>query len=169
MKKHLLIIMIHSESVNLMVSFFLVVGITLPFAFSKFNIFNQTTAPDFQDYIKQNHLNINKVEKWKNHQIGFDSIQNKLLYQRFGNFPELSLIDLNEVKNISIHEHTHMSGNGIAKHEVVDYLGVKLQFYDLNHPAKMLEFYDEKLSPSLTSERMIATKWLRVLQEKIKS
>ncbi|WP_296697894.1 hypothetical protein [Algoriphagus sp.] len=161
--------MIHSESVNLMVSFFLVVGIALPFAFNKFNLFNHSSTPNFQDYIERNHLKITKIEKWKNHQIGFDSVQNKLLYQRLGNYPELSLIDLNEIKKISIHEHRHVSGNGISKYEVTDYLGVKLQYYDLNHPAKMLEFYDEKLSPSMTSERSIATKWLSVLQEQIKN
>jgi len=161
--------MIHSESVNLMVSFFLIVGITLPFAYRKINLKNRPMTLDFQDFIKQNQLNISLAEKWKNHQIAFDPNKNKLLYYRFGNYPEQTLIDLNKVKNISIQEHTHTSGKGIAKHEVIDYLAVKFQFFDSNHPAKMLEIYDEKSSPTLTSERTIATKWLSVLKNQIKS
>lgn len=159
--------MIHSESVNLMVSFFLVVGLAIPFAYTKFNFQNLPKTANFQDFITQNNFKLSKVEKWKNHQMGFDSENNKLIYFRNGNYPLQTIIDLKEVKNISIHEHSHSIGTGRSKHEVIDYLGVKLQFLDTNHPAKMLEIYDQKLFPSMTAEKAIAKKWIGILQDRI--
>lgn len=161
--------MIHSESVSLMVSFFLIVGITLPFAYSKFSLNHRKMASSFNDFIFQNHMKPTVIEKWKNHQLGFDSEQNKLLYFRNGHYPIQTVIDLKEIKDISIHEHSHSSGKGKYKHEVMDYLGVKLQYLDETHPPKMLEIYDGKLFPKISSERIIAKKWLNLLQNQIKS
>lgn len=161
--------MVHSESVNLMVSFFLVAGITIPFAYTKLDFKNPFFAKTFQDFIHQNHLHPSITEKWKNHQLGYDQEQNKLLYYRNGHYPLHTIIDLNQVKNISLHEHSHFKKMGKSKHEVVDYVGVKIQFMDSKLPAKMLEIYDEKLVPALTAERSIATKWLSILQNRINS
>ncbi|MBN3582267.1 hypothetical protein JYB64_07690 [Algoriphagus aestuarii] len=159
--------MIHSESVNLMVSFFLLVGLAIPFAYTKFNFQNLPKNTDFQDFISQNNFKLTKVEKWKNHQLGIDAEKNKLVYFRNGNYPVQTIIDLKEVKNISIDEHCHSTGSGRLKHEIIDYLGVKVQFTDANHPAKMLEIYDQKLFPSMTAEKAIAKKWIGILQERI--
>ena len=108
------------------------------------------------------------VEKWKNHQLAFDENQNKLLYFRQGNYPQQTVINLKEIKDISIQEYTHSAGTGKYKHDVMDYLGVKLQFIDESHPPKMLEIYDGKLFPSISSERSIAKKWLEILKRQIK-
>lgn len=161
--------MVHSEPVNLMVSFFLTVGIILPFAYTSYKAkIKNPLASNFQEFTELHHLHPTMIEKWKNHQLAFDADQNKLLYFRQGNYPQQSVINLKEVKNISIQEYTHTSGTGKYKHDVMDYLGVKLQFIDESHPPKMLEIYDGKLFPSISSERSIAKKWLEILQKQIK-
>lgn len=159
--------MVHSESVNLMVSFFLVAGIVIPFVYTQLDFKNRSFAINFQEFINQNHLHPSITEKWKNHQIGVDQEQNKLLYYRNGHYPLQTIIDLNQVKNISLHEHSHLKKMGRSKLEVVDYVGVKIQFTDSKLPAKMLEIYDEKLALALTAERSIANKWLQILQSRI--
>ncbi|PZX55798.1 hypothetical protein [Algoriphagus chordae] len=119
----------------------------------------------FEEFSTSNNVIPTQHERWRNHyHLGLDSQFKKVVYHRFGTYPEQSVIDLNEVHKVSIQEKIRFVQVGKEKRYILDFLALQFHFKDRMHSPKTIEIYDGLLFTSLAGEKGIAEKWQRILE-----
>ncbi|SFU12091.1 hypothetical protein SAMN04489724_4072 [Algoriphagus locisalis] len=164
--------MISIDPVTLAVTSFAMVATASPFVYYSYKLKKLTTAnlASFEEFSTSNNAVPTQHERWRNHyHLGLDCQSKKLVYHRFGSYPEQSIIDLNEVNKVSIQEKSHMIHVGKEKRHILEYLALQFHFKDSSHSPKTVEIYDGELFSDLAGERSIAEKWQRILEKNLKS
>ncbi len=164
--------MLDIDPVTLIVSSILLMAFIVPFAYQAIKVkkASKVLASNFLDFVKDAGINPVQIEKWRNHYtLGLDPSQNKLVYFRYGDYPEQTVVDLKEVKRISLQEKNRPVMVGKEKRNILDYLAIQFHFIDSNHLPKTLEIYDGELFSDHAGERVIANKWIEILSRQLKS
>jgi len=149
------------------------VGIALvasPFIYYSYKLKKQTSMhfATFEEFSVKHNVSPAQHEYWRNHyHLGLDSQYQKLIYHRFGPYPEQSLIDLKEVSKISLQEKTRKVEIGKERRYILEYLALQFHFKDASHPPKTIEMYDGSLFTSQAGERALAEKWLGILGKQV--
>lgn len=122
----------------------------------------------FEEFSTTNNVIPTQHERWRNHyHLGLDSQYKKLVYHRFGSYPEQSLIDLRDVNKVSIQEKIRHVQVGKEKRYILDFLALQFHFKDISHAPKTIEIYDGELFSDMAGERGIAEKWQKILEEQL--
>lgn len=130
----------------------------------------KANAHSFNELNKENGVNPTVVDRWRKHYtLGLDKLNNKLIYFRYGDFPQQAIFDLKEVEKVSIQEKNRTIIVGTEKRTILEYLAIQLHFKDPKHLARTIEFYDGELFTSQLGERVIANKWRDLLNTHLKS
>lgn len=154
--------MFEIEPVTLIVSALLLVGFVIPFIFQSFKnknnlILQQAT---FSEFAEMNNARPTLHEQWRNHyHLGVDPETKKVVYHRFGSYPEQTVIDLKEVLKVSVQEKSRVVVVGKEKRFIIDYLALQFHFKDESHSPKTLETYDGDLYSDMAGERGLTARW----------
>jgi len=92
---------------TVMLSTLLITGFIAPFALYslKAKHAEKANAQSFNELNKEYGVNPTVVDRWRKHYtLGLDKLNNKLIYFRYGDFPQQAVFDLNEVAKVSIQE-----------------------------------------------------------------
>ena len=142
-----------------------------PFIYYSYKIKKLTTAnlASFEEFSTSNNVSPTQHERWRNHyHLGLDSQSKKLVYYRFGSYPEQSVVNLKEVNKVSIQEKNRHIQVGKEKRIVLEFLALQFHFKDSSHSPKTIEIYDGELFTDVAGERGIAEKWQRILEKNMK-
>ena len=163
--------MISIDPITLAVSSFAMMASASPFIYYSYKlkkIRNENLAT-FEEFSTSNNVFPTMHERWRNHyHLGLDSQFKKLIYHRFGSYPEQSVIDLKEVNKVSIQEKIRRVQVGNEKRYILDFLALQFHFKDISHSPKTIEIYDGELFTSVAGERGIAEKWQKILENNLK-
>lgn len=164
--------MISIDPVTLAVSSFAMVASASPFVYYSYKL-KKTSSENlssFEEFSTTNNVIPTQHERWRNHyHLGLDSQYKKLIYHRFGSYPEQTLIDLREVNKVSIQEKIRRVQVGKEKRYILDFLALQFHFKDTNHSPKTIEIYDGELFNNVAGERGIAAKWQKILENHLKA
>ncbi|PZX53921.1 hypothetical protein LV84_03029 [Algoriphagus ratkowskyi] len=163
--------MISIDPITLAVSSFAMMASASPFVYYSLKLkkISSLNLATFEEFSKTHKVVPNQEERWRNHyHLGLDSQYKKLIYHRFGTYPEQSIIDLNEVNKVSIQEKMRHVQVGKEKRYILDFLALQFHFKDRSHSPKTIEIYDGELFTSLAGEKGIAEKWQRILENNLK-
>ncbi|GMQ28539.1 hypothetical protein [Algoriphagus confluentis] len=107
-------------------------------------------------------------ERWRNtYQIGLDRDNKKLVYQRYGEKPMESAVDLKTIGKVSVEEKAHTVVVEKEKRVILDYLALNLYPKDKEQAPISLEFYDGEHFTDLLGERLLANQWKGYLEQEI--
>lgn len=162
--------MITIEPVTLAVSSICLVGFALPFVYYSYKLKKQASKnlSTFEEFVAEHNITPTQHEYWRNHyHLGLDPDHNKLVYHRFGSYPEQNLIDLNEVDKVHIQEKVRRVEVGKEKRYILEFLALQFHFRKANHPPKTIEIYDGALFTGVAGERAIANKWLQLIERQL--
>ncbi|SFB60511.1 hypothetical protein [Algoriphagus aquimarinus] len=163
--------MISIDPITLAVSSFAMVASASPFLYYSYKlkrISNENLAT-FEEFSSNNNVMPTQHERWRNHyHLGLDSQYKKLVYHRFGSYPEQSVIDLKEVIKVSIQEKIRRVQVGKEKRYILEFLALQFHFKDFTHSPKTIEIYDGELFTSVAGEKGIAEKWQKILENHLK-
>ncbi|GMQ23918.1 hypothetical protein Aoki45_06000 [Algoriphagus sp. oki45] len=107
-------------------------------------------------------------ERWRNiYQIGLDRDKKILVYQRYGEKPMESAVDLKKISKVSVEEKAHTVVVEKEKRVILDYLALNLYPKDKEQGPISLEFYDGELFTDLLGERLLANQWKSNLDQLI--
>ncbi|MFC5623811.1 hypothetical protein [Algoriphagus winogradskyi] len=163
--------MISIDPVTLAVTSFAMVATASPFVYYSYKIkkLNSANLASFEEFASANNSFPTQHERWRNHyHLGLDIQHKKLIYHRFGSYPEQSMVDLKEVNKVSIQEKSRMVKVGKEKRHILEYLALQFHFKDSNHSPKTIEMYDGELFTDVAGERGIAEKWQKILEKQLK-
>jgi len=163
--------MISIDPVTFVVSSFAMVASACPFLYYSYKLkkISSENLATFEEFSTTNKVIPTQHERWRNHyHLGLDSEYKKLVYHRFGSYPEQSIIDLQEVNKVSIQEKIRRVQVGKEKRYILDFLALQFHFKDNSHSPKTIEIYDGELFTSLAGEKGIAEKWQRILENHLK-
>lgn len=163
--------MISIDPVTLAVTSIAMMASASPFVYYSYKLKKISSAnlASFEEFSFSNNVIPTLHERWRNHyHLGLDSQYKKLVYYRFGSYPEQSLIDLKEVHKISIQEKIRRVQAGKEKRYILDFLALQFHFKDLKHAPKTIEIYDGELFTNVAGERGIAEKWQKILENQLK-
>jgi len=144
----------------------LVVGFIAPFALYslKAKRAEKEFAHSFNELSKEYGVTPTIVDKWRRHYtLGLDKLNNKLIYFRYGDFPQQAVFNLDEVSRVSVQEKNRTIVVGTEKRNILEYVAIQLHFKDPKHLARTIEIYDGELFTSQLGERVIANKWSDLL------
>ncbi|WP_339703898.1 hypothetical protein [Algoriphagus aquimarinus] len=159
--------MISIDPITLAVSSFAMVASASPFLYYSYKLrkISSENLATFEEFSSTNNVIPTQHERWRNHyHLGLDSQYKKLVYHRFGSYPEQSVIDLSQVNKVSIQEKIRKVQAGKEKRYILDFLALQFHFKDFSHSPKTIEIYDGLLFISLAGERGIAEKWQKILE-----
>ena len=163
--------MISIDPVTLAVTSFAMMASASPFLYYSYKL-KKTSSENlatFEEFTAVNNVIPTQHERWRNHyHLGLDNKYKKLVYHRFGSYPEQSIIDLNDVTKVSIQEKIRRVQAGKEKRYILDFLALQFHFKDSSHSPKTIEIYDGELFADLAGERGIAEKWQRILENNLK-
>lgn len=140
--------MISIDPVTLSVSSFAMMASASPFIYYSYKLkkIGSENLASFEEFSTNNNVIPTQHEHWRNHyHLGLDSQYKKLVYHRFGSYPEQSLIDLRDINKVSIQEKIRRAQVGKEKRCVLEFLGLQFHFKDLSHFPKTIEIYDGEL------------------------
>ena len=163
--------MISIDPVTLAVTSFAIMASASPFVYYSYKLkkISSINLATFEEFSTTNNVIPTHHERWRNHyHIGLDSQYKKLIYHRFGTYPEQSLIDLRDVDKVSIQEKIRRVQVGKEKRYILDFLALQFHFKDITHAPKTIEIYDGELFTDVAGERGIAEKWQKILEEQLK-
>ena len=163
--------MISVDPVTLAVTSFAMMASASPFVYYSYRLKKQSSdnLASFEEFSSSNNVIPTQHERWRNHyHLGLDSKFKKLVYHRFGSYPEQSLIDLSEVYKVSIQEKNRRVQIGKEKRFILEFLALQFHYKDSNHSPKTIEIYDGELFTDVAGERGIAEKWQRILENHLK-
>lgn len=163
--------MISVDPVTLAVTSFAMMASASPFVYYSYRLKKQSSEnlATFEEFSSSNNVIPTQHERWRNHyHLGLDSQYKKLVYHRFGSYPEQSLIDLREVNKVSIQEKNRRVQVGKEKRYILEFLALQFHFKDSTHSPKTIEIYDGELFTDVAGERGIAEKWQRILEKQLK-
>ena len=163
--------MISVDPVTLAVTSFAMMASASPFVYYSYRLKKQSSEnlATFEEFSSSNNVIPTQHERWRNHyHLGLDSQFKKLVYHRFGSYPEQSLIDLSEVYKVSIQEKNRRVQVGKEKRFILEFLALQFHFKDSSHSPKTIELYDGELFTDVAGERGIAEKWQRILENHLK-
>ncbi|WP_192349638.1 hypothetical protein [Algoriphagus sp. Y33] len=163
--------MISMDPVTLVVSSFAIVATASPFVYYSYKLKKLTSAnlASFEEFSATKNVVPTQHERWRNHyHLGLDIQTKKLIYHRFGSYPEQSLIDLTEVTKVSIQEKNRRVLVGKEKRYILDFLALQFHFKDASHSPKTIEIYDGELFSDMAGERGIAEKWQKILETQLR-
>lgn len=160
------------EPAILIVSALLIVGFVSPLAFQSFK--NKTKLSlqqaSFSEFAEMNNTKPTLHEQWRNHyHLGIDTEAKKVVYHRFGSYPEQTVIDLNQVKKVSVQEKNRVVIVGKEKRFIIDYLALQFHFKDESHPPKTIETYDGELYSDMAGERGLTVRWKENIEKLLQS
>lgn len=164
--------MLNLDMTTITLSSLLITGFIAPFAIHslKAKRIDRANAHSFNELNKEYGVNPTVVDKWRRHYtLGLDKLNNKLIYFRYGDFPQQAVFDLNEVSKVSIQEKNRVVIVGSEKRNILEYLAIQLHFKDSKHLARTIEIYDGELFTSQLGERVMATKWNNLLNSHLKA
>ena len=156
---------------TLAVSSFAMMASASPFVYYSYKLkkIRSENLATFEEFSSINNVTPTQHERWRNHyHLGLDSQFKKLVYHRFGSYPEQRVIDLNDVNKVSIQEKIRRVQVGKEKRYILDFLALQFHFKDLSHSPKTIEIYDGELFTNLAGEKEIAEKWQKILQNQLK-
>lgn len=160
------------EPVTLIVSAIILVGFITPLVFQRFKNKNTLNAQQatFSEFAERNNARPTLHEQWRNHyHLGIDPDAKKVVYHRFGTYPEQSVIDLNGVKRVSVQEKSRVVVKGKEKRFIIDYLALQFHFKDETHLPKTIETYDGDLYSNMIGERGLTERWRQNIENLLKS
>ncbi|MCE7056197.1 hypothetical protein LZF95_16050 [Algoriphagus sp. AGSA1] len=163
--------MISIDSVTLTVTSFAILASASPFVYYSYKLrkISSENLATFEEFSSANNVIPTQQERWRNHyHLGLDDQSKKLIYHRFGSYPEQSLIDLGEVAKVSIQEKIRRVLVGNEKRYILDFLALQFHFKDASHSPKTIEIYDGELFTDRAGERGIAEKWQKILEKHLK-
>ena len=121
------------------------------------NFFNQT--------VLDKEMEVSQFGFWRDrYLIGLDVRKRKLLYIDYAERPFETLVELDEVKAIELHERSHEVGFGSDKRKILDYLDLTFYFKGPQNSSVSLEFYDGEMYSDLEGEMPLCRKWLTILK-----
>jgi len=129
----------------------------------------------FSDAATEFNLSISKLEILKNRVIGFDDVNNKLLFlEAIGNKQDGYLIDLEEVEICTLKsEYGNIYNNRASNRSLEAHLNaIALEFnYKNEAPPTVLPFYDSKTNPAIERRARAeqAKKWQTFLSTTLTS
>ena len=154
------------DMTTLTLSSLLIVGFVAPFALYtlKAKRAEKEIAHSFHELTKEFGVSPTIVDKWRRHYtLGLDKLNNKLIYFRYGDFPQQAVFNLDEVHRVSVQEKNIIVLVGTEKRNILEYVAIQLHFKDPKHLARTIEIYDGELFTSQLGERVIANKWRDLL------
>ncbi len=160
------------DMTTITLSALLITGFIAPFVLYSLNAnrAEKANAHSFNELTKEYGVNPTVVDRWRKHYtLGLDKLNNKLIYFRYGDFPQQAIFDLNEVVKVSVQEKNRIVVVGTEKRNILEYLAIQLHFKDPKHLARTIEIYDGELFTSQLGERVIANKWRDLLNTHLKS
>ncbi|MEB2775921.1 hypothetical protein SYJ56_11430 [Algoriphagus sp. D3-2-R+10] len=163
--------MISIDSVTLAVMSFAMVATASPFVYYSYKLkkISSGNLASFEEFSSTNNITPTQHERWRNHyHLGLDKQHKKLVYHRFGSYPEQSLIDLKDVNKVSIQEKIRKVQVGKEKRYILDFLALQFHFKDTSHSPKTIEIFDGELFTDVAGERGIAEKWQKILESNLK-
>ncbi|MEP1953998.1 MAG: hypothetical protein ABJ333_04335 [Algoriphagus sp.] len=120
----------------------------------------------FTEFAASNNVKPTQHEHWRNHyHLGVDTEAKKVIYHRFGSYPEQSVIDLNDIKSVSLQEKNRVVVVGKEKRFIIDYLALQFHFKDPSHSPKTIETYDGKLYSDMAGERGLTERWKQKIEK----
>jgi len=160
------------DPVTLVVSALLLMIFVAPFVYQSFknkNILSLQQAT-FSEFAERQNVRPTLHEQWRNHyHLGIDPEAKKVVYHRFGSYPEQTIIDLKEVKRVSVQEKSRLVIVGKEKRFIIDYLALQFHFKDESHSPKTLETYDGDLYSDMAGERGLTMRWKENIEKLILS
>ncbi len=150
----------------------LITGFIAPFALYtlKAKRDEKAFAHSFNELTKEYGVSPTVVDRWRKHYtLGLDKVTNKLIYFRYGDFPQQAVFDLNEVAKVSVQEKNRVVVVGTEKRSILEYVAIQLHFKDPKHLARTIEIYDGELFTSQLGERVMAIKWRDLLNSHLKA
>jgi len=159
------------DMTTVMLSTLLITGFIAPFALYslKAKHAEKANAQSFNELNKEYGVNPTVVDRWRKHYtLGLDKLNNKLIYFRYGDFPQQAVFDLNEVAKVSIQEKNRIVVVGSEKRSILEYLAIQLHFKDPKHLARSIEIYDGELFTNQLGERVMANKWNDLLNSHLR-
>ncbi|MDR7131952.1 hypothetical protein J2X69_004318 [Algoriphagus sp. 4150] len=163
--------MISIDPVTLVVSSLAMVATASPFVYYSYKLKKISSAQlaSFEEFSVAKNVVPTQHERWRNHyHLGLDNQSKKLIYHRFGSYPEQSLIDLGEVGKVSIQEKIRKVPVGKETRYILDFLALQFHFKDASHSPKTIEIYDGELFSDMAGERGIAEKWQKILEAQLR-
>ncbi|REG94213.1 hypothetical protein [Algoriphagus antarcticus] len=160
------------DPMTLIVSALLIVAFASPLIFQRFKNKNKLILQQatFSEFAEMNNARPTLHEQWRNHyHLGIDTESKKVVYHRFGSYPEQTVIDLNEVKKVSVQEKSRVVIVGKEKRFIIDYLALQFHFKDESHSPKTLETYDGDLYSDMAGERGLTERWKEKIENILKS
>jgi len=159
------------DMATITLSALLITGFIAPFVIYSFKAkrTEKVKTNSFNEFNKEHGVDPTVVDRWRKHYIlGLDKLNNKLVYFRYGDFPEQAVFDLSEVAKVSIQEKNRIVVVGSEKRSILEYLAIQLHFKDQKHLARTIEIYDGALFTSQLGERVMAGKWTALLNSHMK-
>jgi hypothetical protein len=150
------------DPMTLIVAAVCLMAFAAPFIYQNFKNKNNLSLQQatFSEFAASNNVKPTQHEQWRNHyHLGVDSEAKKVIYHRFGSFPEQSVIDLKDVKSISLQEKSRVIVVGKEKRVIIDYLALQFHFKDASHSPKTIETYDGDLYSDMAGERGLTKRW----------
>ncbi len=160
------------DPVTLSVSALCLVGFIAPLVLQSFKNKNKLTLQQatFTEFADKHNARPTLHEQWRNHyHLGIDPDAKKVIYHRFGSYPEQTVIDLEEVKKVSVQEKSRVVMVGKEKRFIIDYLALQFHFKDESHSPKTIETYDGELYSDMAGERGLTEKMKDQIEKLLKS
>jgi len=160
--------MFNIEPVILIVSTLILVGFITPLIIQSLKNKNILSAQQatFSEFAERNNACPTLHEQWRNHyHLGMDSAAQKVVYHRFGSYPEQTVIDLKAVKRVSVQEKSRVVLVGKEKRFIIDYLALQFHFKDEAHLPKTIETYDGGLYSNMAGERGLTERWKQNIEK----
>jgi hypothetical protein len=155
---------------TLIMSIIFLISISSPFVYyslkSKKQLKLLTTS--FYDFASSIGAKPTKIETWRNEYcLGYDPISKIVVYLRIGSNSDQSFVNLSDVKEVSIHEKTHLVESSVEKRNVLDYIGIRFYFKELRKQEKSLEIYESETFSGQDGETILAKKWADYLRKEL--
>lgn len=160
--------MIDIDPGSLIVSLVFLAAFVTPFIYQKNKIKKIEILQNqlFEKLVVENRLQLDSREHWRGtYQIGIDSKNKWLVYQRYGEDSLEILIDLSSIAKASINERSQQKVIGKEKHLLIDYIAITLHPKDRKDPDFSLEIYDGDRFIDLLGERVLANNWIATIEK----
>jgi hypothetical protein len=155
---------------TLTMSVVLFIALSSPFVYYSFKSKKQLKllTRTFLDFASSIGAKPTKIETWRNeYWLGYDPVSKIVVCLRIDSKSNQSFFKLSDVKEISIHEKTHLVESSVEKRNVLDYIGIRFYFKDVRKQEKSLELYESETFSGQDGEVVLAKKWADYLREQL--